>query len=65
MSTTKPPQYDEIPHWSGNDSLPRRRRSVWSGLGVILAVALGVFGLMVVGGFVILFIGLNSYGSNK
>jgi hypothetical protein len=65
MTTTKPPPYDEIPHWSGNDSLPRRRHDVWSVLGIALAVAIGVLGLMVVAGFVIVFIGLNSYGSNK
>jgi hypothetical protein len=64
MTTTKPP-YDEMPHWSGQEQPPRRGRSVWCGLGVILAVALGVLGLLVVAGFVIVFIGLNSYGSNK
>jgi hypothetical protein len=65
MTTNPPSPYDEIPRWTGNDSLPRRRRSVWSALGVILAVALGVFGLLVVAGFVILLIGLNNTGSNK
>lgn len=53
------------PRWTGNDSLPPRRHSVWSVLGTVVAVALGVFGLMVVAGFVLLIIGLNNYGSNK
>jgi hypothetical protein len=65
MTTTKPPPYDEIPHWSGNDSLPQRRRSVWSLLGVALAIALGVLGLLVVASLVTVFIALNNYGSNK
>jgi hypothetical protein len=65
MTTTPPSPYDPLPQWTGNDSLPRRRHSVWSVLGVALAVALGVLGLLVVAGFVIVFIGLYSYGSNK
>ena len=45
--------------------LPRSRRSVWSGLGIALAVVLGILGLLVVGFFVVMIVGLSNYGSNK
>jgi hypothetical protein len=65
MTTTPPSPYDPLPHWTRQEPPLRRRRGVWSALGVILAVALGVLGLLVVAGFVIVFIGLNNQGSNK
>jgi hypothetical protein len=64
MTTTPPSPYDP-PRWTGGGSRPRRRHSVWSVVGVALAVVLGVLGLMVVASAVIFVIGLNSWGNNK
>jgi hypothetical protein len=65
MTTTPPSPYDPLPRWSGNDSVPRRRRGVWSVLGVMLAVAFGVFALIHVAILVLMIVVANSYGSNK
>jgi hypothetical protein len=43
----------------------RGRRSGWSIFGIILAVVLGVAGLVVVGLFVFAFVAMSSYGANK
>jgi hypothetical protein len=65
MTTIKPRPYDEIPHWSGQEPTPRRRSSIWSVLGVILAISLGVFALIQVALLVLFFVVFNSSGSNK
>jgi hypothetical protein len=44
---------------------PARGRSVWAIIGIVLAVVLGIGGLVVVGLMVLFFVGLSHYGSNK
>jgi hypothetical protein len=44
---------------------PRPQRSVWSVLGIALAVVLALGGLAVVGGMVLFAVGMSHYGSNK
>ncbi|MFG1811333.1 hypothetical protein [Streptomyces sp. NPDC049040] len=41
------------------------QRSVWSVLGIVLAVLLAVAGLVVVGTVVLLFVAMSNFGSNK
>jgi hypothetical protein len=50
------------------ERIPGRRRSsrsVWTIVGTVLAVVLGVAGLTVVGIIVFAVVALNNYGSNK
>jgi hypothetical protein len=44
---------------------PRRRVNPWTVVAIVLAVALAVAGLAVLGVFVFLFMAMGSYGSNK
>jgi hypothetical protein len=44
---------------------PRPKRSGWAIVGIACTVVLAICGLIVVGAFVALIVGLNSYGSNK
>ncbi len=44
---------------------PYRESSVWTVIGITLAVLLTIGGLVVVGFTVLLFVGLSHYGSNK
>ena len=60
--------FSQLPHSSFSHLAspgPARGRSVWTIIGIILAVVLGIGGLVVVGVMVLLFIGLSHYGSNK
>lgn len=41
------------------------QRSVWSVFGTVLAVALVIAGLAVLGGFVLFVVALSHFGSNK
>jgi hypothetical protein len=54
---------------NGRNRKPPRRpapqHSVWTIIGIVLAVVLGIGGLAVVGFAVVLFVGLSHYGSNK
>jgi len=52
------------PPWIGGGP-PRRRSSVWNQIAIVLAIAVGVLGLLAVGAVVLMAISLNSYGSNK
>jgi hypothetical protein len=44
---------------------PKPHRSVWAVLGIVAAVVLCVFGLVIVGAIVLLYVGLSHTGSNK
>jgi hypothetical protein len=44
---------------------PYRERSIWTVIGITLAVLMTIGGLAVVGVTVALFVGLSHYGSNK
>ena len=44
---------------------PYRERSIWTVIGITLAVLLTIGGLAVVGVTVALFVSLSHYGSNK
>jgi cytochrome b561 len=44
---------------------PRPRRRWWTTFGIALAVVLAILGLLVVGFFVVAFVSLSNYGSNK
>ena len=44
---------------------PARQSSVWTIIGIILAVVLCIGGLVIVGVVALLFVGLSHYGSNK
>lgn len=39
--------------------------SIWGVVGIVVAVLLGVAGLVVIGAIVLFFVGLSRYGSNK
>ena len=65
MTATPTPPYEPLPRWSGNNSRHRGARSVWSILGVILAVAFGALMLIHLAFLVLIFVVTNSYGSNK
>lgn len=44
---------------------PIRERSIWTIIGIALAVVLVIGGLAVVGFATLIFVGLSHYGSNK
>jgi hypothetical protein len=44
---------------------PAPQRSVWTIIGIVLAVVLGIGGLAVVGFAVLLYVGMSHYASNK
>jgi len=44
---------------------PYRERSIWTVIGITLAVLLTIGGLAVVGTMVLLVVGMSHYGSNK
>jgi hypothetical protein len=44
---------------------PYRGRSVWTVIGITLAVLLAIGGLAVVGTMVLFVVGMSHYGSNK
>jgi len=43
----------------------RRPRGGWSTAGIVLAVVIGILGLVVVAGAVLFVVGLSNWGSNK
>jgi hypothetical protein len=44
---------------------PYRERSIWTVIGITLAVLMTIGGLAVIGTMVLLVIGMSHYGSNK
>jgi hypothetical protein len=44
---------------------PKPQRSIWAVLGIVLAVLLGIGGLVFVGLIVLIAVAMSHYGSNK
>ncbi|WP_157876066.1 hypothetical protein [Peterkaempfera griseoplana] len=49
----------------GNSARVRSAPSGWAVFGIVLAVVFALAGLALVGVLVLVFVGLNNYGSNK
>jgi hypothetical protein len=56
-------KYPDTP-WIGGGP-PRPARSVWSDIGVAIAVVAGIVGVVAVGFIILVVVSLNSLGNNK